>query len=418
MKFWFVTAFIIAFISGSVALLHLQKSESSRIGLLYSQTGTMASEEKVIAEMVRMAVEEINDEGGLLNKKIEIVEYDGRSDPEEFAKGASALISGGATTIIGCWTSASRKAVKPVLEEKGGLLFYPVQYEGGEDSEHIIYLGLSANQQINPTISYIKKHYGNTVYLVGSDYIYPRMADLYIKAMAGFMGIRVAGSAYLPLGSTDFSGVIEQIRRSKPDAIINTINGSSNIAFFKALRDANITAQEIPVFSLSVDQSSVQAIASAIGNDPLIGHYATWSYFDTINHPANTVFNEKLRHRFGPDYRATDAGYKAYMAVQFWKNAVLNAKTTDTEILRSNIKRESMDSVVGIVYIDPQNNHLSQTVRIAAIGPRGFEVRWSSEHPVLPHPYPSIKSREFWEQSPLELYRSWNNRWERPQERQ
>ncbi len=416
MKFWIITAFVVVFIGGSVALLRLQKNETLRVGLLYSQSGTMAGEEKVIADMVRLAVDEINDEGGLLNRKIEIVEYDGRSDPATFARGASALIEAGATTIFGCWTSASRKAVRPVVEEKGGLLFYPVQYEGGEDSPNIVYLGMSANQQINPTITYIKKHHGNRVYVVGSDYVYPRMADLYLRTMADFVDIRVVGSAYLPLGSRDFGAVIDAIRRTSPDAIINTINGSSNVAFFKALRDAGITARDVPVFSLSVDQSTVSAVASKIGIEPLVGHYATWSYFDTIHHPANRVFKEKLNHRFGPSYRPTDAGYKAYLAVQFWKNGVRNTGTADTEVLRSAIGRESMDSAVGVIYVDPRTNHLSQSVRIAAITPAGFEIRWNSEHPVLPHPFPSIRSRAFWEGAQRDLYLGWNGGWERPRE--
>jgi urea transport system substrate-binding protein len=417
MRFWFITVFIMVFIGGSVALLRLQKNETIRIGLLYSQTGTMAGEERVIADMVRLAVEEINEQGGLLHKKIEIVEYDGKSEPEAFAKGASELIAQDAAVMFGCWTSASRKAVKPVVEAKGGLLFYPLQYEGGEESKNIVYLGMSANQQINPTIAYLKRRYGNRLYVVGSDYVYPRMAGLYIDTMAGFTGIEVVGLSYLPLGSTGFGEVVSDIRRLKPDAILNTINGSSNIPFFKALRDAGIGAEEIPVFSLSLDQSSIEAIASVIGMEPLMGHYATWSYFDTIDDPANARFKEKVYRRFGTQYRVTDAGYKSYLAVQFWKSAVLNTQTTDTEEIRAAVVRESIDSAEGIVYLDPRNNHLSQRVRIAAITPKGFELRWSSEHPVLPNPFPSIKPREFWEQSQRELYRSWNNRWESPQER-
>ncbi len=418
MKFWITTLFIFLFITISVVVLGAQKRQTIKVGLLYSKTGTMSNEEKVIANMLHFAVDELNENGGVLNRKVEIIEYDGASDPKEFAKGASSLIAQGANTIFGCWTSASRKAVKPVVEAKNALLIYPVQYEGVEASKNILYLGATPNQQVNPTLSYIKQHYGNTLYLVGSDYIYPRMTDVYIKELSHYIGFNILGSTYLPLGSDDFNATVHEIQKSSPDAIINTLNGTSNIAFFKALHDANITAQTIPVFSLSLDQSSMESIASHIGLQPLLGNFATWGYFDTIASNENHQFIQKVSQKLGKKYRLTDAGYLTYLGFQFWKKGVEESQKTDTKALVVQIHQESLNSLFGIVYIDKTNNHLTKTVNIASFQPKGFQIVWSSITPTLPHPYPSVASKEFWDESEVRLFKSWNNHWEAPRGKQ
>jgi len=193
MKFLSVVIFVILFIIGVLYSLTTQQSNTIKIGLLYSKTGTMSNEEKILEQVLTYQVDKINQEGGLLNSKVEIIKYDGKSDEKEFYKGAQYLIEKGVKTIFGSWTSASRKAIKPLIEKEDALLFYPVQYEGIEESNNIIYLGSVPNQQIKPTIAYIKNNFGKKIYIVGSDYIYPRMNHIYLEELSKLVGMEILG---------------------------------------------------------------------------------------------------------------------------------------------------------------------------------------------------------------------------------
>ena len=243
-KIYYSTVLII--LSLSFFLTGCKKKEQNyiKIGLLHSLTGTMAISETPVRDSELLAIKEINEAGGVLGKKIIAVEEDGESDPYTFGQKARKLITeSNVVAIFGCWTSASRKAVKPVVEEYFNLLWYPVQYEGMEASPNIMYMGASPNQQVVPAVDYCAQTFGKRMFLVGSDYIFPRTANRIIKAQLAQMNGECVGEAYVPMGSVDFSEVIDDIIREKPDVIINSINGDSNIEFFKQLSEAGISAR-------------------------------------------------------------------------------------------------------------------------------------------------------------------------------
>ncbi|WP_156302349.1 transporter substrate-binding protein, partial [Methylogaea oryzae] len=252
------------------------------IGLLYSQSGTMAADTAPMADAIRFAVEEINARGGIDGSPVEIKIGDGRSDPDLFAAEAERLITQEhAAALFGCWTSACRKAVKTVVERHDHLLFYPLQYEGLEQSPNIVYLGESPNQQIIPATSWALRNLGKRLYLVGSDYVFPRIANAVIRRQAELLGGTVVGEEYRPLADQNFGAIARDIVQTRPDAILNTVNGDSNLAFFAALREAGIAPDKLPVLSFSV------AEGQTVGQLP--GDYAAWSYFQSLpNQPTAT----------------------------------------------------------------------------------------------------------------------------------
>lgn len=402
----FIAIFSIAAFMAALVFAFVEiKKESIKIGLLYSASGTMSTNEKPLGDILRAAVKEINKNGGLLNRELEIFEFDGKSDSQEFKKGAKELIDKGVVAIFGCWTSASRKEVKEIVESANSILFYPVQYEGLESSPNIVYLGLSANQQINPTIDFIQTNFGNNIYLVGSDYIYPKAANFYINELSKLTDLHVVGESYFTLGSSNFKNLFEDIKSKKTDAIINTLNGDSNIEFFKKLQEFNITSDTVPVISLSVDEASLTEISKHVQNSATLGHYATWGYFNGSNGGQNE-FNKLVKDK-------TDAMFSMYLGIELFKQAVLKSKKiTSAEILK-NIKRTCVNISNNIFYVDPINQHVHRKVFIGKINNQNrFDIVWQSKHIINPQPYPPFKERVFWENGINDIYKSFGNSWE------
>jgi urea transport system substrate-binding protein len=258
--------------------------DTIKVGILHSLTGTMAGSEKEVVDATKMAIDEINSAGGLLGKKIEPVVADGRSDWPTFAREAERLITQEKVAVVfGCWTSASRKTVKPVFEKHNHLLFYPVQYEGLEQSKNIIYTGAAPNQQIIPAVKWAFDNVGKRMFLVGSDYVFPRTANEIIKEQVKSLKGEIAGEEYVLLGSNQVDAIVKKIVDTKPDVILNTINGDTNVAFFKALRAAGITPQKIPTMSFSLAEAEL----TAMGSKELAGDYASWNYFQAIDSKQN-----------------------------------------------------------------------------------------------------------------------------------
>lgn len=412
MRFWITVSFVIVVIIAALAAFVAIKKDTVKVGLLYSKTGTMAISEQPIAETLKLKIEQINQQGGLLGKYIEIVEFDGASDEQTFAKGAKYLTSQGINTLFGCWTSASRKAVKPIIEANDALLFYPVQYEGVEQSDNIIYLGATPNQQLNPIVSYIKRHLGKRIFIVGSNYIYPRISGTYLSEMAKLVGLEIVAQHYLPLGATDFQHSVEQIKALKPDIILNTLNGESNLHFFKSLLAANLTAKHLPVFSTSMDEHLIKSITNTLGQNALNNHFLTGSYFHTIDNDQNQSFIKTFQSRFGSDYLVTNAAFNTAIAVELWQRAVKNSHSFDPMTLVKKIGGDSLNSPSGIIYVDSQTHHLHKTIRIAQINPTGLNIVWQSDVLVQPLPFPIFKSIDFWRSEEQTLFQDWHQRWQ------
>jgi urea transport system substrate-binding protein len=361
-----------------------------KVGVLHSLSGTMAISEKSVVDSTLLAIEEINAAGGIGGKKIEAIQEDGASDWPTFAEKAKKLIDQDQVVVIfGCWTSASRKAVLPVFEEKNHMLYYPVQYEGQECSKNIFYTGAAPNQQIEPSVDWLLENKGKDFYLVGSDYVFPKTANTIIKAQLAAKGGKTVGEDYLPLGGVEVAPIIAKIKSVLPNGgvIYNTLNGDSNVAFFKQMQGAGLTPDKYPVMSVSIAEEEVKAI----GTEFLKGHYAAWNYFMTVDSPANKKYVESFKKMYGDDRVTNDPMEAGYISVNIWKQAVEKAggagSPTDLEKVRTAAYGQAFDAPEGPVKMN-NNHHISKTVRIGEVRDDGlFEIVFSTPAPVDPIPW-------------------------------
>ncbi|WP_062348060.1 urea ABC transporter substrate-binding protein [Herbidospora yilanensis] len=359
--------------------------DTIKVGLLHSLSGTMAISEVTVRDAELLAIEEINAAGGVLGKKLEPVVEDGASDWPTFAEKANKLISQDkVATVFGGWTSASRKAMLPVFERHKALLWYPVQYEGLESSPYIFYTGATTNQQIIPGLDYLKEQGKTKIFLVGSDYVFPRTANKIIKAYAAANGMTILGEEYTPLGHTEYSTLTNKVVQAKPDAVFNTLNGDSNVAFFKQLKSAGVTAESMPVLSVSVAEEEV----TGIGVDNIVGHPVAWNYYQTTENAANTKFVAAFKAKYGDAKVTSDPMEAGYNAVYLWAEAVKKAGTTEVEAVKKASGGIALERPEGLVTIDGETQHMYKTARIGIIQPDGLikEV-WNSGEPIKPDPY-------------------------------
>ncbi|CAH0346526.1 urea ABC transporter substrate-binding protein [Bacillus sp. CECT 9360] len=366
-------------------------SDEVEVGVLHSLSGTMAISEVSLRDAELMAIEEINAAGGVLGKKIKPIVEDGASDWPTFAEKAKKLLQKDeVATIFGGWTSASRKSMLPVVEQNNGLLWYPVQYEGMEQSPNIFYTGATTNQQIVPSVTWLLENKGKKFFLIGSDYVFPRTANKIIKAQLKAEGGELLGEEYTPMGHTDYSTLISKIKKEKPEVVYNTLNGDSNVAFFKQLKDAGLTSKDVTVLSVSVAEEEIRGI----GVDVLEGHLAAWNYFQTTDTPENKTFVEKYKAKYGDDRVTGDPIEAAYFAVYLWAEAVEKAGSFDVEKVKSAADGIEFKAPGGTVKIDGETQHTYKTVRIGAVQKDGqFKELWNSGEPVKPDPY--LKSYEW-----------------------
>lgn len=356
-----------------------------KVGSLNSLSGTMAISEVTVRDAIKLAVDEINGKGGVLGKQVQIVGEDGASDPAVFAQKAEKLIKDDCVAaVFGGWTSSSRKAMLPVFESNNSLLYYPVQYEGLEASKNIFYTGATTNQQIVPALDFLKEKGLKTLYLVGSDYVFPQTANRIIKAYAAANGIEIKGEDYTPLGSTDFSTIVNKVRASNADAVFNTLNGDSNVAFFKEYTNAGLTAQKMPVVSVSIAEEEVQGI----GAQNIVDQLTAWNYYQTVDNPVNKAFVAAYKAKYGENKPTSDPMEAAYVSVYLWKNTVEKAKAFDTKSIQDNAGGVTFDAPEGLVTIDGENHHITKTARIGMIHPDGLIYTiWESPGPITPDPY-------------------------------
>ena len=358
--------------------------ETVKVGVLHSLSGTMSISEVAVHDAELLAIKEINEAGGVLGKQIEPVEEDGASDWPTFAEKAEKLLTvDKVAAVFGGWTSASRKAMLPVFEGLDGLLFYPVQYEGLEASPNIFYTGATTNQQIIPALDYLKEEGLTKVYLVGSDYVFPRTANKEIKAYAEANGLEILGEDYLPLGETDTATLVSKVQDAAPDVVFNTLNGDTNVAFFKEFTAKGITADDIQTISVSVAEEEV----SGIGVDNIVGHLVAWNYYQTTDTPENAAFVEAFKAEYGDDRVVADPIEAGYNAVYIWAAAVEKAGSFDVEKVREAAKGLELDTPEGKVTVSDWNQHIFKTARIGKINEEGLiDEVWSSEEPIEPDP--------------------------------
>ncbi len=391
--------------------------EPIKIGVLHSQSGHMSSSEKPVVDATLLAIEELNQKGGVLGRKLVPIEADGRSDPAVFASEATRLLKvEEVAAIFGCWTSASRKAVREVVERDNGLLFYPVQYEGLEQSPHIVYLGPTPNQQIFPALDYLTGPEGGRkkrIALIGSDYVYPRAVLELLKDWVKTRdGVTLVESQFLPLGSKDVGEAVDALVAAKPDLILNTINGSTNFRFFPKLRSMGIA--RVPVLSASISENELQAFKPA----DLAGDYLTGSYFQSAESPANREFLRKFRSKYGETRIATEMMAAAYGGVHLWAAAATEAGTTGVDAVKAAIRGREYSGPRGGVRIHATNGHTAVPWMLGQVQADGaVRIIRRSERMIEPIPYPGPRTQPEWDRFLYGLYIGWDSHWQAPEPR-
>ena len=393
-------------------MLHLDEKNPIKIGIIHSLSGTMAISETSVVDSTLLAIEEINEKGGILGRKMIPIIIDGHSNANTFAYESEWLIVEEKVDVVfGGWTSASRKAMKPIFEKYDHLLFYPVQYEGLEQSPNIMYTGAAPNQQVLPAVDWAFQNIGTKFFLVGSDYVFPRSANEIIKAKIDEIGGQTVGEEYKLLGENQFEDVVKKIVETKPDVILNTINGDSNIGFFKELRKQGITPSIIPTISFSIAEDEIRHL----GADAMTGDYAAWNYFQSIDSDENMKFVNNFKKKYGLDRVTDDPMEAGYVGVYLYAKAVDIAGTTNLDDVKKYLRGITFSAPEGIVGIDPDNQHLAKIVRVGQILPTGqFKIIFSTEEPIHPIPYPTYKSKEEWDKFLNNMYTEWDQNWSNP----
>jgi urea transport system substrate-binding protein len=384
--------------------------DTVKIGVLHSLSGTMAISETSLRDVVLMASEEINSAGGVKvggkSYKIEPVVVDPASNWPLFAEKAKQLIVQDKVAVtFGCWTSVSRKSVLPVFEAKytsqqnpygGGLLFYPVQYEGEEQSPNIFYTGAAPNEQLIPAAEYMMGKDGGEkkkFYLLGTDYVFPRTANKVLKAFLLKKGVPESNivEEYTPFGHSDYQTIVAKVKDFAKDGdacILSTINGDSNVPFYKEFANQGLTADKCPIVAFSVAEDELRSMET----EKLVGHLAAWNYYQSQDTPENkkfvTAFKAycKAKGLPGGDARVTDDPIEAaYFGVYVWKMAAEKANSFNIDKVIPAVAGMEFDAPGGKKKMDELNHHTWKPVLIGSIRADGqFDIVWQTPGPVKP----------------------------------
>ncbi|MDD2978286.1 urea ABC transporter substrate-binding protein [Aquabacterium sp.] len=380
-----------------------QAADTIKVGVLHSLSGTMAISETVLKDTVLMAIDEINAKGGLLGKKLEPVVVDPASNWPLFAEKAKQLLTQDKVAVtFGCWTSVSRKSVLPVYKENNGLLFYPVQYEGEELEKNVFYTGAAPNQQAIPAVEYLMSKDGGSAkrfVLLGTDYVYPRTTNKILRAFLKSKGVADADilEEYTPFGHADYQTIIAKIKKfsseGKKTAVVSTINGDSNVPFYKELGNQGLKAKDVPVVAFSVGEEELRGVDTK----PLVGHLAAWNYFMSIKNPTNADFIKKWSayakakniagHKDKP--LTNDPMEATYIGINMWAQAVKKAGTTDVDKVIAAMAGQTFPAPGGFMSkMDEKNHHLHKPVFIGEVKADGqFKVVWKTPGPVKAQPW-------------------------------
>ena len=374
-----------------------------KVGVLHSLSGTMAISETVLKDTVLMAIDEINAKGGVMGRKLEPVVVDPASNWPLFAEKARQLLAQDKVAVVfGCWTSVSRKSVLPVFEELNGLLFYPVQYEGEEISRNVFYTGAAPNQQAIPAVEYLMSKDGGEAkrfVLLGTDYVYPRTTNKILRAFLKSKGVADADimEEYTPFGHSDYQSIIAKIKKfaseGKKTAVVSTINGDSNVPFYKELGNQGLKATDVPVVAFSVGEEELRGVDTK----PLVGHLAAWNYFMSLKNPTNDAFIKrwsdyaKAKNIAGHKDRplTNDPMEATYIGVHMWAQAVEKAKSIEVDKVRVAMAGQTFNAPSGFVAkMDERNHHLHKPVFIGEVRADGqFNVVWKTPGPVRAQPW-------------------------------
>ncbi|EOA2961587.1 urea ABC transporter substrate-binding protein [Yersinia enterocolitica] len=376
-------------------------ADTIKVGILHSLSGTMAISETPLKDMALMSIDDINAHGGVLGKQLEPVIVDPASNWPLFAEKARQLLTQDKVAVVfGAWTSVSRKSVLPVFEELNGLLFYPVQYEGEEMSPNVFYTGAAPNQQAIPAVEYLLSEDGGAAkrfILLGTDYVYPRTTNKILRAFLHSKGIQDKDieEVYTPFGYSDYQTIVSNIKKFSADgktAVISTINGDSNVPFYKELANQGIKATDVPVIAFSVGEEELRGIDTK----PLVGNLAAWNYFQSVDNPTNKKFVEQWKayakaHKLpNADTAVTNDPMEAtWVGMHMWAQAVEKTKSTDVDKVRAAMADQTYPAPSGFTLtMDKTNHHLHKPVMIGEIEADGqFNVVWQTDAPIRAQPW-------------------------------
>ncbi|CNF39907.1 urea ABC transporter substrate-binding protein [Yersinia mollaretii] len=376
-------------------------ADTIKVGILHSLSGTMAISETPLKDMALMSIDDINAHGGVLGKQLEPVIVDPASNWPLFAEKARQLLTQDKVAVVfGGWTSVSRKSVLPVFEELNGLLFYPVQYEGEEMSPNVFYTGAAPNQQAIPAVEYLLSEDGGAakrLILLGTDYVYPRTTNKILRAFLHTKGIedKDIEEIYTPFGYSDYQTIVANIKKFSADgktAVISTINGDSNVPFYKELANQGIKATDVPVIAFSVGEEELRGIDTK----PLVGNLADWNYFQSVDNPTNKKFVEQWKayakaHKLpNADTAVTNDPMEAtWVGMHMWAQAVEKAKSTEVDKVRAAMAGQTYPAPSGFTLtMDKTNHHLHKPVMIGEIEANGqFNVVWQTDAPIRAQPW-------------------------------
>ena len=384
-------------------------ADTIKIGIVHSLSGTMAISETSLKNVALMTIAEINANGGVMGKQLEAVVVDPASNWPLFAEKARQLISQDKVAVVfGGWTSVSRKSMLPVFKELNSLLFYPVQYEGEELEKNVFYTGAAPNQQAIPATEYLMSKEGGGAkrfVLLGTDYVYPRTTNKILRAFLISKGVKESdiSEVYTPFGHADYQTIVANIKKFSAGgktAVISTINGDSNVPFYKELGNAGLKATDVPVVAFSVGEEELRGVDTK----PLVGHLAAWNYFESVKNPANSAFIKQWKAFAvaqklpNADTVVTNDPMEAtYVGIHMWKQAVEKAKSTDTDKVIAAMAGQTFKAPSGYTLtMDATNHHLHKPVMIGEIRADGqFSVVWKTKGPVRAQPWsPYIKGNE------------------------
>ncbi|NMM27540.1 MAG: urea ABC transporter substrate-binding protein [Glaciimonas sp.] len=384
-------------------------ADTIKVGILHSLSGTMAISETSLKDVALMTIDEINKHGGVMGKQLEAVVVDPASNWPLFAEKARQLISQDKVSVVfGCWTSVSRKSTLPVFKELNSLLFYPVQYEGEELEKNVFYTGAAPNQQAIPATEYLMSKEGGGAkrfVLLGTDYVYPRTTNKILRAFLHSKGVKDAdiSEVYTPFGHSDYQTIVADIKKFSAGgktAVISTINGDSNVPFYKELGNAGLKATDVPVIAFSVGEEELRGVDSK----PLLGHLAAWNYFESVKNPVNAAFIKQWKAYAiakklpnASTVVTNDPMEATYVGIHMWKQAVEKAKSTDTDKVIAAMSGQTFKAPSGFTLtMDQTNHHLHKPVMIGEIqGDGQFSVVWKTKGPVRAQPWsPFIKGNE------------------------
>lgn len=386
-----------------------QSKEPIKVGILHSLSGTMAISETALKDVALMTIEDINSKGGVLGRKLEPVVVDPASNWPLFAEKARQLITQDKVAVtFGCWTSVSRKSVLPVYKELNSLLFYPVQYEGEELEKNVFYTGAAPNQQAIPATEYLMSKEGGGAkrfFLLGTDYVYPRTTNKILRAFLKSKGVaeKDIEEVYTPFGHSDYQTIVGNIKKFSAGGktcVISTINGDSNVPFYKELGNAGLKAKDVPVVAFSVGEEELRGVDTK----PLVGHLAAWNYFESLKNPTNDAFFKQWKAyaiaKKLPNAEKTvtnDPMEATYIGIHMWKQAVESVKTLDVEKVIAAVGGQKFKAPCGFeVVMDKTNHHLHKPVFIGEIKSDGqFNVVWQTKGPLRAQPWsPFIAGNE------------------------